>query len=210
LIAGAVLALPLIAAFRSDGALYVSSALAGEVATLGTVVVWIRAVHKTPLSALGVPRQPLIDAAIGIGVGLALVLVSGYALELIRYVAQQILGHPLAEPEQVPLAVRGTALAALGPVVIVAAPLAEESFFRGFLYQGLRRRLSVPLSATTVSLLFGLAHITGSASLQLVLPLAIVGLGLALAYEARRSLLVSVFAHAAFNVFGYLSLVHGR
>ena len=49
----------------------------------------------------------------------------------------------MSNPEQVPQTVKGGLLIVSGFVVVVLAPLAEETFFRGFLYKGLRRRLSV-------------------------------------------------------------------
>lgn len=210
LMGGVLLAIPVIAVFESKASLYVAGAFTGELATLATVILWVRWVHGGPVSALGSSGRPMKDAAVGIALGLLLVLGAQFALELVRWIALQLLGRPLAQPEQVPAAVRGTALALLGPVVMVAAPLAEEAFFRGFLYQGLRRRYRVWPSALVSALLFGMAHFTGVASLQLLLPLALVGLGLALVYERRRSLLSAICAHATFNVFGFLSLVLTR
>lgn len=43
-------------------------------------------------------------------------------------------------------------------VLVVVAPILEETIFRGWLYGKLRSRLSAPLSILLVSLLFGLMH----------------------------------------------------
>jgi membrane protease YdiL (CAAX protease family) len=91
----------------------------------------------------------------------------------------------------------------LGPIVIVAAPLGEETLFRGFLYQGLRTRLSVWPAALASGLIFGLVH----GYWQLIPALFVVGAGLALVYERRDSLLASMTAHATFNLFGFLLIV---
>jgi membrane protease YdiL (CAAX protease family) len=208
-VAAGILAAPALGTMRSDGAVYVWSALCGEITLLATVLFWIRVVHRTSPTSLGTGRKPWLDALIGAGVGILLVPTSEYSLVLIRWVAAA-LGHPLADPQQVPADVVGTALALFGPVAILAAPIAEEAFFRGFLYQGLRRRHRVLVSAAVSAIVFGLVHYVGPSSLQLILPLALVGFGLALVYERRQSLLASICAHAVFNVFGYLSLVRLR
>jgi membrane protease YdiL (CAAX protease family) len=208
-VAAGILAAPVIGTTQSDGAVYVWSALCGEITLVATVAFWVRVVHRTPLTALGTSGKPWMDALIGVGVGVLLVPASEYSLALIRWGAEA-LGHPLVDPQQVPADVVGVWLALFGPVAILAAPIAEESFFRAFLYQGLRRRYRVLVSGLVSSALFGLAHYVGPSSLQLLVPLAVVGFGLALVYEARQSLLASICAHAVFNVFGYLSLVRLR
>jgi membrane protease YdiL (CAAX protease family) len=208
-VAAGILAAPVAGAMQSDGGAYVWTALCGEITLLASVLFTIRVVHRTSLAALGTGRKPWLDALIGVGVGLLLVPVSEYSLALIRWAAEA-LGHPLSDPQQIPTGVVGTALALFGFVAILAAPLAEESFFRGFLFQGLRRRYGVLASALVSSALFGLAHYVGPSSAQLLVPLGIVGFGLALVYERRQSLLASICAHAVFNVFGYLSLLRVR
>jgi membrane protease YdiL (CAAX protease family) len=208
-VAAGILSAPALGTMGSDGAVYVWSAICGEITLLATVLFWIRVVHRTSLTALGTGRRPWLDALIGAGVGVLLVPASEYALVLIRWFADA-LGHPLPDPQQVPADVVGTALVLFGPVAILAAPIAEEAFFRGFLFQGLRRRYRLLASAAISSILFGMAHYVGPSSLQLLVPLAVVGFGLALVYEGRRSLLASICAHAVFNVFGYLSLVRMR
>ena len=46
--------------------------------------------------------------------------------------------------------------------LVVFAPFAEEVLFRGFLYTGLRRRLTFAVSTILTSLLFGAAHLLGN------------------------------------------------
>jgi len=43
-----------------------------------------------------------------------------------------------------------------------------------------------------------------------VLALFPVGVGLAMVYERRQSVLASMVAHATFNVIGFLSIIHAR
>jgi membrane protease YdiL (CAAX protease family) len=116
------------------------------------------------------------------------------------------LGHTPKQPDQIPSCVAGGWLAALGPVVILVAPLGEETVFRGFLYRGLRRRFTVWPAAMLSGALFGAIHVYP----LLMLPLASVGVGLALIYERRQSLLASMTAHAVFNLFGFILIYTSR
>ncbi|HEX2030551.1 MAG TPA: type II CAAX endopeptidase family protein [Actinomycetota bacterium] len=83
--------------------------------------------------------------------------------------------------------------------VVVAAPIGEEIFFRGFLFGSLRSRFGFWASAAISGAVFAAVHI-----LPLLMPLMfVVGIGLALIYERRGSLVASMAAHAAFNTIGF-------
>ena len=53
---------------------------------------------------------------------------------------------------------------ATGVLLIVVAPLAEEFFFRGFLYQALRNSFGVWPGAVLSGLVFGVIHFSSSSS----------------------------------------------
>ena len=95
-------------------------------------------------------------------------------------------------------------------MVILVAPLGEELFFRGFLYKGLRRRFSMWPAAVISATAFGAAHFAGVDFLILIPALVVVGIGLALVYEKRQSLLASMSAHATFNLIGFLMIALSR
>jgi membrane protease YdiL (CAAX protease family) len=202
-VVGSVLLSPVPALVSSCSWRYVMTVLVGEVAFATTVLGWVRFVHHGRLASLGAPIHPLVDAAVGAVAGLGLVVAAGVVLALVRAVVTPILGHPPQSPQQVVGCVRGAGLAALGPVVTVAAPIGEELYFRGFLYNSLRRRLRVIPAALLSGVLFGLVHL-------IVPSLSVVGVGLALVYERRGSLVASMAAHAAFNVVGYLAIALSR
>ncbi len=88
-------------------------------------------------------------------------------------------------------------LVALGVLVVLAAPIAEEVFFRGFLFGGLRGRMSFWPAALISGLLFGLVHLPGG-PLQ-VPPLAVFGVLLAWLYERTGSLGPPILMHAIQN-----------
>ena len=89
-------------------------------------------------------------------------------------------------------------------LAIIAAPLAEEGFFRGFLLGGLRRardgvwgrRIALPVSAA----LFAGAHFY----VPLLIPFTIGGLIFGLLYVRTGSLTAPTLAHCAHNVIAFV------
>ena len=98
------------------------------------------------------------------------------------------------------------ALVAAAVFVCVIAPMAEEFFFRGFLFGALRRwRINVLgreigtwVAAVFTGVLFGLAH-TGSASSQYLIPLGFLGFVLCLVRWRTRSLYPCMALHSFNN-----------
>jgi membrane protease YdiL (CAAX protease family) len=98
------------------------------------------------------------------------------------------------------------ALVAATVFVCVVAPIAEEFFFRGFLFGVLRRmpikvagrELGPWVAAVVVGILFGLAH-TGSASSQYLVPLGFLGFVLCLVRWKTGSLYPCMALHSANN-----------
>jgi hypothetical protein len=90
--------------------------------------------------------------------------------------------------------------------VCVVAPMAEEFFFRGFLFGALRhmhievagRQLGTWVAAIITGILFGLAH-TGSASSRYLLPLGFLGFVLCLVRWRTRSLYPCMALHSINN-----------
>jgi membrane protease YdiL (CAAX protease family) len=80
---------------------------------------------------------------------------------------------------------------------IIAAPFAEEIFFRGLLYGGLRNRLPVVPAALIVAVVFGLGHTQYPLLERPVM--AIFGFIACLLYERTRSLLPSMGLHSLHN-----------
>ena len=201
-----VLALAISEVVSSCSTRFVLSTLAGEATFFLTVFVWVRYVNRGSLAALGPPRHPWRDLASGALAGAALIVIGWGALALIRGAASLVLGHEVPQPQQVLACVTGSGLAFLAPVVILAAPIGEETFFRGFLYKGLRRRFGFPLAAVISSVLFAVVHVQP----LLIASLFVVGLGLALVYERRQSLLAAIAAHATFNLVGFVFIALAR
>jgi membrane protease YdiL (CAAX protease family) len=90
-----------------------------------------------------------------------------------------------------------------GFAIVIAAPISEEIFFRGFIFAGLIRPLGVAGAMVVSGLLFGAFHITGVSSLGVVLPFSVIGAGLAWLYYRTGSLWLCIGTHFLFNVVGF-------
>jgi membrane protease YdiL (CAAX protease family) len=95
---------------------------------------------------------------------------------------------------------------ALIVLAVSLGPVAEEVFFRGLLYNALRRRLPPALAAPLQAVIFGLLHPFDLANSAAV---ALTGLAFALLYEWRRTLLSAILFHALLNAVSLALLAWG-
>ncbi len=93
----------------------------------------------------------------------------------------------------------------VGVLSLAVAPFMEETFFRGFLFGGLRGRWGVFWAALGTGFLFSLAHIDP----LLFIPFTAVGMLFAWGYVYSGSLLASVIAHLLFNGLSFGLAVSG-
>lgn len=82
----------------------------------------------------------------------------------------------------------------LFPLAVVAAPLCEEFIFRGLLFGGLRRSMGFLPAASLSAGLFAIVHPPVS-----IVPVFVLGLCTAFAYERSKGLLPPMLAHAVYN-----------
>lgn len=83
-------------------------------------------------------------------------------------------------------------------LVGIAAPLAEELFFRGFLFGVLRERIGVLAAALVAGAIFGVIHAAGTPVRTLGI-LVLLGIGLCFLYVKTGSLLPCMGLHALQN-----------
>jgi CAAX protease family protein len=94
-------------------------------------------------------------------------------------------------------------LIVLGVLSLVFAPLMEETFFRGFVFGGLRFRWGAAAAAGASGLLFAVAHIGNPGTIYLIPPVALIGALFAWGYLFSGSLLSSILAHFLFNLVAF-------
>jgi uncharacterized protein len=91
--------------------------------------------------------------------------------------------------------------------IVILAPVAEEIFFRGFFFAGLRTRWSLWPAALLSGAIFGLVHApTGPTA---AIPLAGLGVGLAWLYNKTDSIYPCMLAHFLNNAIA-ISVVIGQ
>lgn len=99
-----------------------------------------------------------------------------------------------------PIVIAGMLIVACG-----LAPLYEELLFRAGLYRFCRQRLGRNVALLFSGCLFGAAH----ANWASFVPLAVLGMVLALAYEATGDIRVPIVAHGLFNLNTVLIVLSG-
>jgi membrane protease YdiL (CAAX protease family) len=91
----------------------------------------------------------------------------------------------------------------VGVLIIGAAPISEEIFFRGFLFGGLRRRLPFVAAGVVSAAIFGAFHYTGAGSLTVLPQLAVLGLVQAWIYERSGSIVPTIGLHMLNNAVAF-------
>jgi membrane protease YdiL (CAAX protease family) len=157
------------------------------------VVFAYRRVHP---GALGFGRFEW--STLGIGCGL---LVASYVIILAHNAVLMLLGVDTQGDQILEL------FAALDSPVwfilvgVVFAPLVEELFFRGFLFQGFRQKYGWVKGALLSSVIFGVAHLDPVA----FIPTSILGFLLAYMYHRSNSVWPPIILHVLVNALGLLA-----
>ncbi len=142
----------------------------------------------------------------GMGIGAVALAALAYYLLTFAYASLLHLHGKDKLPSELGVSHSTAALVGAAVFVCVIAPVAEEFFFRGFLFGVLSQwRISrwgtnagSWVAAVIVGLLFGLAH-TGSASPQYLIPLGFLGFVLCLVRWRTRSLYPCMALHSLNN-----------
>lgn len=131
-------------------------------------------------------------------VGLTLAMMFAYYLLSGLWAALLGLSEPDQLPDSLGVETSTAALVAVCVLVTVIAPIAEEILFRGFMFGALRNWRGPIVSAVITGILFGAIH-AGSADVEFLVPLALLGVLLALLRWKTGSLLPCMVVHAFNN-----------
>lgn len=207
-IIASVLSAPALALIHSDKLKELMLALCGEVGIGGTAFAWLWFLHRRSIRRVGVPADPAREAGVGALGGLALYAVGVFLIgTIVATILQSASHHDVHSPRQLPDHLSVAQLVLAGITVILAAPVAEELLFRGFLFRALRARHGFAFAGVLSSLCFGAVHYSGGAwqnALLLPIVMCFVGFGLAAIYEWRANIAANIAAHAMFNVIGFI------
>jgi len=117
-------------------------------------------------------------------------------ISLVGQPDQQELTRDLRDEESL------SALVGYGVLLAFVAPLAEELFFRGFVFGVLREKIGVAWGAIATGVVFGLVHVAGS-PIETVGVLIILGTLLCVLYLKTGSLLPCIALHAINNAISF-------
>lgn len=131
----------------------------------------------------------------------------------LAYLVLAAIAAPLLQPEQEDITreIGGgddsvIGLVAAGILIVVAAPIAEEIFFRGFMFAGLRNAVSIWPAALISALVWGSLHLTAG-NIGVAIQISILGLVLAWLYERSGTLWAPIVAHGINNTIAFIVLV---
>ncbi len=140
------------------------------------------------------------NVAIGCGLSAALLMAS-YTIRLCYGMVALAFGYrPALQNVLLRLDTQGIGLVLTLIAAAVVAPFVEETFFRGFLYGGLRGRIGVVGAMLVSTLFFTALHF----SIDQFIPIFVLGLFLAWLYEKTGSLYPGMFLHMANNAVSLL------
>lgn len=155
--------------------------------------------YRVPLSTLGLKlpaSRGYAQLLLPVGVFLASLVFAAIYTGLVSLLDWEALSPPPV-PEDIRL--EGPAIIGSFAVVVLWGPLAEEVFFRGFIFPGLIGRLGVVRAAVASSLVFAIAH----PDLGVIVPIFVTGMLLAWLYHKTGSLWSSFAAHALQNALAF-------
>lgn len=132
----------------------------------------------------------------------------------INYIWQQLLGHVQGESyegsqevvSQLVQTETGYMVTQIIVAAVVIAPIAEEMFFRGFLYGFLRKHVRPSIAMIFVGVLFGMFHMP----LAVMLPTGLLGAFFCYLYERTGRLTVPILIHAFYNLTQILLIMSYR
>jgi membrane protease YdiL (CAAX protease family) len=150
-----------------------------------------------PGALAGLPSLPGRDAArvVAVGVGWGLIawlgstIVAGGVATLLEALGMEV------EPQAAAQAIERVEPWLVVLALVILAPIAEEIFFRGVVFNALRREGGRRWAYIGSALLFAVIHL----DLVVLVPLFLLGLALAWLYERTNNLLAPIAMHATVN-----------
>jgi membrane protease YdiL (CAAX protease family) len=140
------------------------------------------------------PRRVLIEALIAVPAAIFVMATLSVVMTFLSQFMKQ--GTSSSPFEGIAAAPERYQSIALIIMAIVAAPLAEEVFFRGMVYNALRRRMHFLFAALLQAAVFGFCH---PFDLTQRVMISTIGFCLALLYEWRKILVSPVLLHSLTN-----------
>jgi len=148
-------------------------------------------------------RKFFIEAALAIPLTIGVIIVLNVALHILSRLAPDLSFTPEVW-QNISRSNNYTLLIVLTIVTTILAPLSEEIFFRGYLYNAFRTRLGVTLAILVSSVIFAVVHSYEPAPTVVIF---VLGVCLAVIYQWRKTLLAPIFVHSGFNLMSMIGLL---
>lgn len=182
-------------------------AVVAQSATLGVwVLLWIKIRYGLGWEALGLRRRTG-NLGFGLMAGVVGYVAVVFGVAPIARLIGETISDRAVEPPPHEILQRADGVLEMviaGLAAVVLAPIAEELFFRGFLYQALRRWRGILPGALLSALIFMVPHLDPRRMFDTVFvtyPIIFsLGVLLAFVYERRGSVVAPMLAHAVFNL----------
>lgn len=175
---------------------------AQQMALLLPIAIYVRRTRGS-LAPLGLRRGgwDAGDVVAGIASGLGAIVAGSIVIAITIAIVRAITG---TEPSASSVLndTHGPWLVLNALMAVVLAPICEETYFRGFLFQGLRGWMRFFPAAAISGTIFALVHVEPIRFFGL----AVMGVILASVFERRRTLVASMAAHATVNVVAVILL----
>jgi membrane protease YdiL (CAAX protease family) len=175
---------------------------AGSVDVVLLAITYVRFIRPGVLtvSDLGL-NQGRLAYLVGVGLLVGIVVL---AFSAAIQTALQAIGVRQTQMEQLEC-VRGFPLGGFFAVLATGgllAPIAEELYFRGYVFRSYLRTQATPVAYGATSLLFAVLHL----NLEALLPILVLSLLLCLAYRRTGSIIPSIVGHAVNNTAAFCIL----
>ena len=138
----------------------------------------------------------VIEAAIAVPI----IFGCGLLLSVVQFVITQLSPGTSLVPEVYDRMAKSTGAPSIYGLLLASclyASIAEEIFFRGFLFNAFRKRMPLVVAMFLQSVIFGFGHFYGSAP---TIAAGLLGLVLTLVYYWRQTILAAIFVHAGYNL----------
>jgi membrane protease YdiL (CAAX protease family) len=179
---------------------------AQQVALLLPVAIYVRRTRGS-LAPLGLRRggwKPA-DLFAGVGAGLGAIVAGTIVIAITIAIVHAITGRQPSSSTALDNT-SGVWLVLNALMAVLLAPVCEEVYFRGFLFQGLRGRMRFLWAAVLSGSFFAFVHVEPIRFFGL----AVMGVILASVFERRRTLVSSMAAHATVNLVAVVLLFSFR
>jgi membrane protease YdiL (CAAX protease family) len=149
--------------------------------------------------------RPWRAFAIGLGLGVGALVLGEVIVTAVHAVGLNTSGQ-----ENTLKSVRHASTAEFVPFAFTAAitaPIAEETFFRGYVFRAMTIRYGIPVGLVVSCIAFGMLHLLGGVTWE-VLGLVAIGGVLAYGYSRTGNPITNMTAHMLNNLIGLIALYH--